>query len=153
MDIEVIVEGEGVADVETIRIPHGSAAREIVVGVAAKGRFPAEEGILFLEDSAEPLDLAVRVIEEAVSGKVHRVHRAREIEATVFYMGLQKPHRFPPSTRIQRVLDWTVGPWASTSTRRSCPELIDFFDQDMLQLFESERFLFDHVIPRDRKAL
>ena len=27
-------------------------------------------------------------------------------------------------------------------------KLIDFFDQDMLQLFEFERFLFDHIIPR-----
>jgi hypothetical protein len=32
-------------------------------------------------------------------------------------------------------------------------KLLDFFDQDMLQLFELERFLFDHVIPRDREAL
>jgi hypothetical protein len=32
-------------------------------------------------------------------------------------------------------------------------KLLDFFDQDMLQLFEFERFLFDHVIPRDREAL
>ena len=27
-------------------------------------------------------------------------------------------------------------------------KLRDFFDKDMLQLFEIERFLFDHVIPR-----
>ncbi len=26
-------------------------------------------------------------------------------------------------------------------------KLLDFFDKDMLQLFEFERFLFDHVIP------
>ena len=32
-------------------------------------------------------------------------------------------------------------------------KLIDLFDKDMLQLFEFERFLFDHVIPRDREAL
>jgi hypothetical protein len=31
--------------------------------------------------------------------------------------------------------------------------LLDFFDNDMLQLFDSERFLVDHVVPRDRKAL
>jgi hypothetical protein len=30
---------------------------------------------------------------------------------------------------------------------------IDFFGSDMLQLFEFERFLFDHVIPRDWEAL
>jgi hypothetical protein len=32
-------------------------------------------------------------------------------------------------------------------------KLIDFFGSDMLQLFEFERFLFDHVIPRDWEAL
>jgi hypothetical protein len=32
-------------------------------------------------------------------------------------------------------------------------KLTDFFDEDMLQLFDFERFLIDHVIPRDREAL
>jgi hypothetical protein len=32
-------------------------------------------------------------------------------------------------------------------------KLLDFFDQDILQLFDFERFLIDHVIPRDREAL
>ncbi len=32
-------------------------------------------------------------------------------------------------------------------------KLLDFFDKDMLQLFEFELFLFDHVFPRDREAL
>ena len=32
-------------------------------------------------------------------------------------------------------------------------KLLDFFDQDMLQLFDPERFLVDHVIPRDRETL
>jgi len=32
-------------------------------------------------------------------------------------------------------------------------KLIDFSDQNMLQLFEFERFLFDQMIPSDREAL
>jgi hypothetical protein len=32
-------------------------------------------------------------------------------------------------------------------------KLLDFFDQDMLQLIDFERFLFDHMIPCDREAL
>ena len=32
-------------------------------------------------------------------------------------------------------------------------KLRDFFDQNMLQLFESERFLFDQMISSDREAL
>jgi hypothetical protein len=32
-------------------------------------------------------------------------------------------------------------------------KLLAFFDKDMLQLFEFERFLFDHLIPGDRESL
>jgi len=32
-------------------------------------------------------------------------------------------------------------------------KLLDFFDQNMLQLFESERFLFDQMISSDQEAL
>jgi hypothetical protein len=32
-------------------------------------------------------------------------------------------------------------------------KLLDFFDQDMLQLIDIERFLFDHMSPCDREAL
>jgi len=34
----------------------------------------------------------------------------------------------------------------------SLKKLRDFFDSDMLQIFEFERFLFDLLIPRDRDA-
>jgi hypothetical protein len=46
---------------------------------------------------------------------------------------------------------WT---YSKVSALEHVPKkLLDFFDKDMLQLFEFERFLFDHVIPRDREAL
>jgi hypothetical protein len=32
-------------------------------------------------------------------------------------------------------------------------KLLGFFDSGMLQLFDFERFLFDHVISREREAL
>ena len=40
-EIELMVEGEGLEDVEIIRIPQGGTAREIVAAVALKGGFPA----------------------------------------------------------------------------------------------------------------
>jgi hypothetical protein len=110
MEIELFVEGEGLADVEAIRIPEGSAASEIVAAVATKGGFPAEEALLFVEDVEEPLDLAVVVVREKAVGKVHHVHRARTIEVAVYYQGRHIEKRFPPSARVQRVLDWAVGP-------------------------------------------
>jgi len=109
MEIEVILEGEGLSDVEAIRIPEGSPAREIVAAVAIKGGFPAEEAALFVEDTEEPLDLAVVAVPEEVSGKIHHVHRVRKIEVEVFYQLQHKEKKSPPSARVQRVLDWAVG--------------------------------------------
>jgi hypothetical protein len=107
--IELLVEGEGFADVELIRLAPGSAAREIVVAVAAKGGFSPDEAILFVEDGEEPLDLVAVILEEN-RGKVHHVHRLRHVEAEVFYQDKKIERRFRPSARIQRVLDWAVGP-------------------------------------------
>lgn len=109
MEIEIFVEGEGLIGVEAIRVPTGSAGREIVVAIAARGGFPVEEGLLFVEDCDEPLDLVVILTEEA-STKVHHVHRVRHIEVSVFYQEGHLNHQFSPSTRVQRVLDWAVGP-------------------------------------------
>ena len=82
--VEIIVEGEGLLDVATIGIEEGSTGREIVAAVAVKGGFPAEEGLLFIEDCEEPLDLNLIVATENI-GRVHHVHRARHIEVSVFY--------------------------------------------------------------------
>lgn len=123
MDLEIIVEGEGLADVETFRIPVGSPGSEIVSAVALKSGFPAEEGNLFLEDGDEPLDLAIVITEEGVRGKVHHVHRARKIEVAVFYQGRQLDRRFPPSARVQRVLDWAVGSDGFKIDRAIAPEM------------------------------
>ena len=109
-EIEVLVEGEGLAEIEAIRVPRGSLAKAIVVAVASKGGFSADEAVLFLEDSELPRDLSVLIVEEEVAGKVHHVHRAHKIEVGVFYQQRKITRRFPPSARVQRVLDWAVGP-------------------------------------------
>jgi hypothetical protein len=123
MELEIIVEGEGLQDLETIGIPNGSEAREIVKRVAARNGFPAEEGILFLEDSSETLDLSGILTEEAVSGEVFHVHRLREIDVVVYYKEDKKEHKYPPSTRIQRVLDWAVGPDGFNIDKTIAPEM------------------------------
>jgi hypothetical protein len=122
MQVEIIVEGEGLAEVETIRLEEGSVGREIVAAVAVKGGFPAEEGLLFIEDCEEPLDIAVLIAEEN-SGKVHHVHRARHIEVSVFYQERRIEKRFSPATRVQRVLDWAVGPNGFNIDKAIAPEI------------------------------
>ncbi len=107
-DIEVMVEGEGLAEVEIIRLPQGSVARELVVAVASKVGFPPEEAVLLVEDSDEEVDLALCLTKEMVGERVHHVHRAHKIAVTVAYKEGQKEARFSPSSRIQRILGWAV---------------------------------------------
>jgi hypothetical protein len=108
MEIELLVEGEGLAEVEAIRIPEGSPAREIIIAIAAKGQFPAEGAFLFVEDRDEPIDPAL-ILDSGMACKVHHVHRAHRIDVRVFYQGRQIDRRFAPSARVGRVLDWAVG--------------------------------------------
>lgn len=110
MSVEILAEGEGLSDVELIQLAPGSLAIAIVIAVAAKGGFPADEAVLFFEDGEEPLDLAAIVVEESHAGKVHHVHRLHHVEVIVFYKDQKIERRFRPAARVQRVLDWAVGP-------------------------------------------
>jgi hypothetical protein len=109
MDTRIIVDGEGLTDVEVIVVPQGSTGRELVLEVVKKIGIDAEEAILFIEDGDEPLELDL-VLREDAAGKVHHVHRARRIEVLVRYQNATKEKSFSPSTRVQKVLDWAVGP-------------------------------------------
>ena len=123
MQIEVLVDGEGLADVAAISLPHGAPGRELIAAVAARGGFPAEEAFLFVEDEDEELDIAVLVVDERLSGRVHHVHRAKWIEVEVFYMGNDKKKEFRPAARVQRVLDWAVGPHGFNIDPTIAPEM------------------------------
>ena len=47
----------------------------------------------------------------------------------------------------------TESPTVLSALEHVPKKLIDFFDSNMLQLVESERFLFDQMIPSDRGTL
>ena len=135
-EIEVMAEGEGLEDVEIIRIPQGGTAREIVAAIARKGGFPVEEAVLLVEDSEVPVDLTL-VITEDIAGKIHHVHRVKKIAVKVFYKHLDKERHFPPSARVQRVLDWAVSK--------------DGFNIDPSIAPDMELALHDDKIPEDQK--
>jgi hypothetical protein len=136
-EIEVMVEGEGLEDVEIIRIPQGATAREIVAAVAQKVGFSGEEAVLLVEDSDVPVDLSLVITEDTAGGKIHHVHRAKKIAVKVFYKHLEKEKHFPPSARVQRVLDWAVGK--------------DGFNIDPTIAPDMELALHDDKIPDDQK--
>ena len=109
MQIEIIVEGEGLLDIEAIRLPSGANGKELIAAVAKRGGFPADDAFLFLEGADEPLDASLFVVDERTSRAIHHVHRARQVEVTVSYKDLSKAKFFRPGARVQDVLDWAVG--------------------------------------------
>ena len=107
MLIEIDVEGEGLDETVLIQVEEGSPRAAIVADVSLKNGVAKEELLLFAEDREEVLDLDI-LLTEADAGVVHHVHRARQIRVTVDYNGLQAVKDFPPSARVQRVLEWAI---------------------------------------------
>jgi hypothetical protein len=61
------------------------------------------------------------------------------------------PHA--PGFHSRRILAHMLGKVQLFVLEHVPKKLLDFFDQDILQLIDVERFLFDHMIPCDREAL
>ena len=117
-----------------------------------------DDARLFLDDPAgNPLSTSTTIDGD------HRRIETRTATVSTDIDWLQKDHQWPNLAAIGKVARTrafktktsieTVLYLLSTPLEHVPKKLLDFFDEDMLQLFEIERFLFDHVIPRDREAL
>jgi hypothetical protein len=64
-------------------------------------------------------------------------------------------HRFPQDFTLGAIHAWrgSGSNCLETGIAHVPKKLLDFFDQNMLEFFESERFLFDQMSPSDREAL
>jgi hypothetical protein len=85
------------------------------------------------------------------------MHHSRSFPLARFDTLSAQGGRYRPDSSLRLMLP----PGFSATARPLLPlplehvpkKLVDFFEQNMLQLFDFERFLFDQVIPHDRKAL
>lgn len=123
MDVEILVEGEGLENVEIIHIPHGSSVQEIVIAVAEKGKFAPTDAFLFYEDEEEPLELSIVLDEQHDHKRIHHVHRSKTVEVVVHYGTGEKTHHFAPSTRVERILEWAIGPQGFAIDPAIAPEM------------------------------
>lgn len=109
MSTQLLVDGEGFADLEIVAIEHDILAKDFLELIAARRGWRAEEAFLFIEDEDQPI-CATELLEiEVAPRNVHHVHRRQSVMVTVRYKNLEKQHEFAPSARVQRVLDWAVG--------------------------------------------
>jgi hypothetical protein len=103
--IEILIEGEGIENVEAVSVSDGDTVATIVRFAARLGGYREDEALLFVEEDGQPVALDVVLCESYPHRhRKHHVHRTREINVTVQYMGRCVEHRYPPSAKVETVL-------------------------------------------------
>jgi len=108
MATKIFVDGEGLSALEIIEVEDGKRLEEIVNSFAEKTGRSRKGLVLLLEDKGEPLDLNILIEDHPHKHIHHHVHTHKELEVVVHYAGLSERRRYPPSTRVQTVLEWAV---------------------------------------------
>lgn len=109
MAMEILVDGEGFADVELIEIEEDAPMLRIVEIVAGRKGEDAALFTLFLEGMEEPCD-PTQPVPHHQRKHVHHVHRHKRIAVAVEYGGDTIERAYPPSATVKSVLKWAIGP-------------------------------------------
>jgi hypothetical protein len=105
--IEVFLQGEGIRDIQLVRVPAHATVGNLLKEARRLG-LPGEGGAgVWREDDEAELD-ANQILAEAGVGHRSRVHchRCHRIEVTVNFSGDHAVHPFPPSATVGRVKRW-----------------------------------------------
>ncbi len=107
--IEVFLQGEGIPEVQIVRIPEQSTVQELIekAGAIAGSSHGDAVPVLFLEDGDGELSSKATLKEAGIGhrSRVHR-HRCRRVDVTVNFKDDHKSHEFPPSTSVRKVKRW-----------------------------------------------
>jgi len=109
-NIEIFLQGEGVPEIQLIRVPQDGTLRDVIKAAQAAGiAIPqgGEGGGIFVEDSDSELGLDTRLKDAGVRhrDRLH-FHRCRKVEVTVNFNGVIKERHFPPSKTVAKVKRW-----------------------------------------------
>jgi hypothetical protein len=110
-EIELFLQGEGIADITLVRVPRDGTARDIIEAAKSHGlATPDGEALVLVEDAEEPLAPDARLEAAGIGhrGRVH-VHRCRRVAVTVNFNADTQAEEFPPSATVGRVKKWAVG--------------------------------------------
>lgn len=107
---EVLLQGEGIPDIQIVKLSRGKRVKDLLAAAAAhrSGKFDGEFNV-FVEDCEEPVT-ADEALPTAAPGKPMRlhVHRCRRVEVTVTFNGVTKEHRFGPGATVAAVKKWAA---------------------------------------------
>lgn len=108
--IEILLQGEGIADIELVELDEGAGPAEILA-IALERRQGGETGdyLVFVEDQEEPLAPGHQ-LHRHPHGEPHRVHvhRCRNVAVTVTFNGRPETRDFAPSRTVAAVKAWAA---------------------------------------------
>lgn len=107
--IEVFLQGEGISEVQIVRISEQSTVQELIekAGAIVDSSRSDAVAVLFLEDSDGELSSKVTLKDVGIGhrSRVHS-HRCRRVVVTVNFKDDHKSHEFPPSATVRKVKRW-----------------------------------------------
>jgi hypothetical protein len=106
--IDVFYQGEGVRGIEHLEADASQTFAAVKVAVTTKHGL-ADDVLIFLEDSDEPVDERRLLSDHAgPAGVKAHLHRCRHIEVAVTFNAETVHHRFGPGTTVARVKRWAA---------------------------------------------
>ena len=108
--IEVFLQGEGIPEVQLIRVREDGTVRDLLKVARESGAGATQDGeavSVFIEDEEQELALDSRLKDAGIKNRsrVH-VHRCRRVEVTVNFNGTSRENQFPSSKTIAKVKRW-----------------------------------------------
>lgn len=111
-ELQLFVQGEGIADMQLVRVAEQSTLRELLgkfssVFTEAEVASATDEFIFLLEDSECELvsDKSLKELGFKNRERVH-IHRCRKIKVSVNFNGREIADAFPPSRTIAKIKHW-----------------------------------------------
>jgi hypothetical protein len=99
--IDILLQGADIADIEIISLPAGSTYTDLLDEAARRREGGDGEFLIFLEDEEDPVE-PKRKIAPSEPGRPHRVHvhRCRRIEVETSFNGESKAMSFAPGVTV-----------------------------------------------------
>jgi hypothetical protein len=115
--LEIYVHTRGSADPKLVKTGEDAAVDQLIEQIAVAAGLPKnpdQKLVLFLEDGDEPLEHHRKLCECEIRHRHHvHCHHCNSIKVSVFY-NREKHAAFPPSAKVERVLDWAVNEFKLT---------------------------------------
>ena len=108
-NVELFLQGEGIARITLVSVPEDATVRDIVNVARDHGLRPVESDALavFLENRDEPLEPALSLTAAGIRARsrVH-VHTCRKVLVTINFNAEHAAHPFSPAATVAVVKEW-----------------------------------------------